>query len=126
MRKTILLFLSLLSVTTVSARERTWAEKQQAALGVLQTKKQAKGFGISAERISLLEENDMLSIIGNDNIGFAIVPNDDIFPAVIGYSNTGYKSEKNPALKWYMNTAMESMKRIKKPFRTKSACSMER
>ena len=113
MRKTILLFLSLLSVTTVSARERTWAEKQQAALGVLQTKKQAKGFGISAERISLLEENDMLSIIGNDNIGFAIVPNDDIFPAVIGYSYTGYKSEKNPALKWYLNTAMESMKRIK-------------
>lgn len=50
-----------------------------------------------------LKRNEAFTIMGYEDGGFAIVSNDDLIPAVLGYSDSKYNSEStNSNFQWYL------------------------
>lgn len=106
MKQKVTIILALLTTAiSASAKERTQAEMQRVARQYLLTS-EARSDTPSSKTInlSMLAENTMISMIGQEGRGFVLVAKDDAFPAVVGYS-TNASVEINPALQWYMTTA---------------------
>ena len=110
MRKFLLLSSLFLLSVGIQAVDRSLLQKRQAALQVLH------GLEASAQTrtprptadLKVLSENKVLTVMGSE-AGFAIIANDDIFPAVIGYSKDSYNVENNTSLRWFVNAATASM-----------------
>lgn len=69
----------------------------------------AKTRAMDSHSLRIIDANEMLTIVGDNQEGLVIVPNDDAFPEVIGYSNASF-SELPPALKWYIAAASDAMR----------------
>lgn len=109
MKKHLLLFLVLAGFTVGgTARERTLTEKQALARQYVSMpggKKRAKAE--TAQWTALLD-NGMLTVMGSDKAGFAIVVNDDQLGTVAGYSDTHF-DETNESLQWFLTTVSSSL-----------------
>lgn len=110
MKKLLIFAFALLTTQVMTATERTQAELQKAALSILQqsavnSKKQAT----STESLSVLQHNEQLTVMGNESLGFAVLANDDAWPAVIGYSESSFNAEHNTSLKWFIDEATKVM-----------------
>ncbi len=110
MKKLFFLALLLTLLQTLQARERTQAELTNAALSALQShaatdRKQSA----STLRLNVLRQDAVLTVMGNDTIGFAVLSNDDAWPAVIGYSAEPFHPEVNEGLQWFLTVAGQTM-----------------
>ncbi|TGX83115.1 streptopain [Palleniella muris] len=110
MRKTYLLLSLLCTVTMVYAHERSIEEKLAAASTVVRSTQPAMAKANAAgQKLRIQHSSEMLTVIGNDN-GFALIANDDMFNAVVGYSDNAFVLDENNSLSWFMYAAGESMK----------------
>lgn len=106
------IFISLVLIglaAVVQATERTRSAKLSAAVAVIQHPASAKGTWGTDDGIQELHAEKMLSVFGYAGGGFAIIANDDAFPAVIGYSDSKFDLQGNGGLAWFVRTAAKSM-----------------
>ena len=105
--RTIVLILTLLSAVGLQAGKRTKDEMKAAALGVL-SQNSASRAAVAVSSASDLKEylaNEHLSVIGNDDLGFAVVTTDDHARPVIGYSSTPFTETMPDGFKWWLEKA---------------------
>ncbi len=99
----------------VQAEDRTPEQKKAAAVEVLcnNADKQfgkLKGLG---SQIRQLAADSFVTVLGYTGGGFAIIANDDAFPAVLGYSDSPYsekETEDNPGLNWWRKAIIEVLR----------------
>ena len=110
-KKKLLLLISLFVISSgLQAAHRSLLQKKEAALQVL-TEADSHASTRAADlsdHLKVIAENAMLTVLGSQT-GFAIIANDDVFPAVIGYSGDRYDAETNTSLRWFVNAASSSM-----------------
>ncbi len=107
MRKLLLTLAILHVVLYAGARPRTQEEMKQAAVAVLNVNS-AEGKK-NALTPGLLAKGNGWTVYGYEELGFAVIADDDMFPAVLGYSQTRYNPDtKNANFKWWLN-AMEKV-----------------
>ena len=112
--RTIILILALLSAVGLQAGKRTKDEMKAAALGVLSQNSTSR----AASHTDLTDPTEMvngqlteyysseqLSVIGSDDLGFAVVTADDRVRPVIGYSTTPYAETVPDGFKWWLEKA---------------------
>lgn len=110
MKKLLIFTFALLASMAMQAHERTQADLRNAALMVLQPKAdEGKRQAASNIRVTELRQEPTLTVMGNDDLGFAILANDDAWPAVIGYSREAFDVDRNGGLQWFLTTAAEVM-----------------
>ena len=105
--RTIVLILTLFSAVGLQAGKRTKDEMKAAALGVL-SQNSASRAAVAVSSASDLKEylaNEHLSVIGNDDLGFAVVTTDDQARPVIGYSSTPFNETMPDGFKWWLEKA---------------------
>ena len=105
--RTIVLILTLLSAVGLQAGKRTKDEMKAAALGVL-SQNSASRAAVAVSSASDLKEylaNEQLSVIGSDDLGFAVVTADDHVRPVIGYSATPFAETMPDGFKWWLEKA---------------------
>lgn len=110
LKKTIFLLCIIVTDVYVSAKTRTWAEKQTLALKILSNKTKTR-----AENTQLTElySNTILSVVGNSDCGFVVVSNRDEWQPILGYSETSFKEDEIPeGLQWWINAITESMSKF--------------
>ncbi|MBR5083702.1 MAG: C10 family peptidase [Prevotella sp.] len=102
MRFFVALILIIISSVRVEAAPRTLWQKQQAAITALQNNSDAKLMRVGGMP-KLLKQTAGLSILGYEEGGFAIVPNDDMYPEIMGVSYTKYNPNTlNTNFKWWL------------------------
>ena len=105
--RTIVLILTLFSAVGLQAGKRTKDEMKAAALGVL-SQNSASRAAVAVSSASDLKEylaNEQLSVIGSDDLGFAVVTTDDHARPVIGYSSTPFTETMPDGFKWWLEKA---------------------
>ena len=105
--RTIVLILTLFSAVGLQAGKRTKDEMKAAALGVL-SQNSASRAAVAVSSASDLKEylaNEHLSVIGSDDLGFAVVTTDDHARPVIGYSSTPFTETMPDGFKWWLEKA---------------------
>ena len=105
--RTIVLILTLFSAVGLQAGKRTKDEMKAAALGVL-SQNSASRAAVAVSSASDLKEylaNEQLSVIGSDDLGFAVVTTDDHARPVIGYSSTPFSDVMPDGFKWWLEKA---------------------
>lgn len=110
MKKNLLLLLVFAAVAVCgNARERTLAEKQALARQFVHApERMKKAQAKSHAEWSVLFDNGVLTVMGCDNTGFAIVVNDDQLGTVAGYSDAAY-DETNEGLQWFLSSVSSSL-----------------
>ena len=104
MKKVLFSLCFLLAFTSQAwSRQRSLDEIKAAASQVINK----KGTARSAARMGVMRQNSQLTVVGYNDGGFAVVANDDRFPAVMGYSDTKFTDNMPPALEWWL-TNMEA------------------
>ncbi|MBO4849932.1 MAG: C10 family peptidase [Prevotella sp.] len=87
---------------TVTARPRSTEEMKAAAQKALAPDFLHRGVKDNRE-IRMMEMRQGVTVMGYDGGGFVIVANDDVFPEVMGVSQTAFNSETaNPAFLWWL------------------------
>ena len=109
MKKFIIFAFVLLASQALLARERTQANLAKAALSVLQPGASVSKNKAASAPLKVLQQDATLTVMGNDALGFAVLSNDDAWPAVIGYSDAAFQPELNDGLKWFLTTASAAM-----------------
>lgn len=110
MKKTILVAMVLWTVSPMVGKERTVEEKRLLVRSVIESRCMARG-KLSAQP-QTLAGNDVLTVMGYADGGFAIVANDDDLGGIIGYADGCFKM--NSSLEWYINAASEAMRMTQK------------
>ena len=105
--RTIVLILALLSAVGLQAGKRTKDEMKAAALGVLSQNSASRAAVVVSSASDLKEylANEQLSVIGNDDLGFAVVTTDDQARPVIGYSSTPFSDVMPDGFRWWLEKA---------------------
>lgn len=106
----------LLSTTTYSA-PRSLEQIKAAAAKVLKLKIQpnkVNALNDKANSLNVLKEGNEYTVVGYDGGGFAVITNDDMFNAVIGYSDGQFsQTDMPPAMRWWMSAMDESLRKQK-------------
>lgn len=103
-----LLCLASILPSTILAKPRSQQQKMQAAAtalekGTLPGKMKAPGAPMKQ-----LVANEEYTIYGYDHGGFAVIANDDLLPAVLGYSDTCYDEKtQNENFRWWLSAISE-------------------
>lgn len=102
-------------MTNVFAGERTKEEMKKAALNALSKHNKSRGKTVDTKTFDLKEyvTLEKLSVIGSEDLGFAVVTNDDRFDEVIGYSITDFSEEMPCGFKWWLEAVNEVMEESK-------------
>lgn len=107
-RISIICSLLLISVIGLHAKPRTRTQILEVARTVFAPNKNGAMHHAAwkgAEPTIIKEEANLL-VVSYEGGGYAIMTNDDLLPAVIGYSSTEYSSDcDNPNFKWWWNYA---------------------
>ena len=87
MEKRLFLFLIVVGViyTTITAKQRTKQEIKQCARLALANTVTRRAVSANDIQLDVIQSNKQLTIVGG-KVGFAVIANDDQFPAVLGYS----------------------------------------
>ena len=104
--------LSLLLAVGIQAGRRTKDEVKTAALGVL-LQNSAPRTAVAASSATHLKEylaGEHLSVVGHDDLGFAVVTSDARFPSVIGYSFSPFTDSMPDGFKWWLKQAEATMR----------------
>lgn len=93
----------------VLAGNRPDSLKREAALEVLckNPNKAFRTFAAKAKDLTRLDVDSFVTIMGFRSGGYAIISNDDRFPAVLAYSDSQYDEDafvENSGLKWWRNS----------------------
>ena len=109
MKKIFFTLSFLLLTATAYCAPRSLQQMKAAAAGVLKT-----DGGVStrsgAGQIKLLKNGKQFTILGYDTGGFAVIANDDMFDAVLGYSDTRFNQDNiPPAMQWWMDAIDKSL-----------------
>lgn len=101
----------VLSIVGAFAGTRTKEEMKEAAMSVLMKSSAARGTTKSNLSTDLKEylTKEKLSIIGSEELGFAVVTSDDRFDEVIGYSTTSFTDSMPCGFKWWLDAVEETM-----------------
>ena len=99
--------LALLSAVGLQAGKRTKDEMKAAALGVLSQNSASRAAEAVSSATDLNEylATEQLSVIGSDDLGFAVVTADDHVRPVIGYSATPFAETMPDGFKWWLEEA---------------------
>lgn len=104
LRNSIISLLAIAAVVPAYGKTRTDADIMQEASRVLI--KSAPGSmhaPMRKESLKVLESNEAFSVVGFDGGSYAIIANDDLLPAVLGYSATPFnESSDNPGFQWWV------------------------
>lgn len=99
-RNTLALALCLTAVAA-QGRQRTESELQDAARSIL-TKHMGQGHAPAIDKqLMTFEKDSATSVMGYQDGGFVIVANDDLLPAVLGYSDSKFATGQNPNFQWW-------------------------
>lgn len=101
-------FFMLMVSLSSEAKPRTYKEMVSAASTVLRGGTSVMRRA-AATPLKVLRSTDTYSIFGNEQGGFVVVSTDDIFPAVIGYSERKLEEELPDGFRWWLNAANEVM-----------------
>lgn len=111
MKKIILTIIALLTVSaSLLAAPRSLEQKINAARKALASAfVDGRHKAPSQADMRVLHEEGLLSVVGYEDGGYAIVTADDLLPEVIGYSTTAYMDDcDNLNFLWWWNMARES------------------
>ena len=106
MKKNFLLILFLVSLLPVSAKERSKQEMLQIAAQIIHQKSTRS----QTVPLAILYETDMLSVIGAERGGFAVVASDDAFSPIVGYGDGLFIPQDGNSLSWFIEEVSLSMK----------------
>lgn len=113
----LLILITILYVPLASnARQRTAAELKAAAVDVLAHPTPGLRAVSKNDKLSEFYSDKQMTVMGYRSGGFAILANDDKFPAVLGYSDTPYNSKTasdNTNFKWWVETVSAALKNAK-------------
>ena len=103
-------FFILLAIGTF-AGVRSKEDMKAAALNVLMKNSAARSAGKRGTSTDLKEyvTKEKLSIMGSDDLGFAVVTSDDRFEEVIGYSSSTFSGEMPCGFKWWLEMVEASI-----------------
>ena len=105
-----MLFMAVV-LATATAKQRTESVMRSSAIKALSSmyggKMHAKG--LTAVDLKVMRQETQLTVIGYDKGGYAVIANDDMFDAVLGYSDSKFTVEINPGLNWWINTLNKSL-----------------
>lgn len=125
----IMILLIQALITNVFAGERTKEEMKKAALNALSKHNKSRGKTVDTKTFDLKEyvTLEKLSVIGSEDLGFAVVTNDERFDEVIGYSITNFSEEMPCGFKWWLEAVNEVMEEAKgqEPAKTRAGNIME-
>ena len=108
MKKLLLLSLTLLSVMSLWADDRTEEEMQQIAISQLMGA-QVKGLFPTQFHVDRLQDYDEFNVYGNDD-GFVFVSRDNRFTPVLGYAEGRFDAANMPeGLKWWIEAMNASL-----------------
>ena len=96
----------------VSAESRSVEDMRQAVAAF--TQRQGGGSrrtpSVRAERMNVVREESQLTVLASDGC-FAVIANDDVFDAVLAYSEATFDHEalSNPGLRWWLEAMNETL-----------------
>ena len=108
------LLLITLAVLSANAKARTWqqlmlaAQKELAPTEVGQTMRKAK------KQLRMLDDRQAVAVVGYEDGGFVVMATDDMYPEVLGCSETRYNPDtRNENFRWWLDaiTKVVSMPR---------------
>ncbi|MDD7256913.1 MAG: C10 family peptidase [Prevotellaceae bacterium] len=103
------LLLACVFAVHINAAPRTKSDMRTIAMQVLNQSSSARRL-FKADKPKTIESNNAFTIMGYEKGGFAIIANDDLLPAVIGYSFSDYSGKsRNENFKWYLKSAEEAI-----------------
>lgn len=82
--------LALLMPSALNAKPRTLQQKMQAATAAFCKGQLSEMMKAKKAPMKQLKAADEYTVFGYDNGGFAIIANDDLLPAVLGYSESNF------------------------------------
>lgn len=102
MKSVVFLLLIALMFLPIKAKERNLAKKQSIALSVLTNPREwSNTRSSSVPSLLTLDSTDVFSVIGYEKGGFVIIPNDDAYPSVLGYSHKKYQTSNASGFSWW-------------------------
>lgn len=117
MRKLFFALSFVLLSTTVYCAPRSLEQIKAAANQVLKLKikpNKVNAINGKTNNLNVLKQGNEYTVVGYTDGGFAVIANDDIFNAVIGYSDgTFSQSNMPPAMVWWMSAMDESLRKQK-------------
>ena len=109
MKKVLLSMSLILTLPLVAmAGPRSLEEMKAAASKVIPVAK-TRSSANAADGLKVLKTVPQLTVLGYENGGYAVIANDDRFPAVLGYSDSKLSNGDNPGLQWWMNAMSEAL-----------------
>ena len=109
MKKIIFAIFFILNFAGIAiAEERSEQEIINAAKQVLIPSGLHNRISINGE-ISILRKDEQLSVVGYEDGRLVFIANDDLFDAVLGYTDEPVTGELPPAMKWWMKAMNESL-----------------
>lgn len=85
------------------SKQRSLDEMKSAAASVINKVSMTR----ASAPISVLRQDAQFTVLGYKPGGYAVIANDDNFPAVLGYSDGKLSDGDNPGLQWWMNAVSE-------------------
>ena len=106
----LIAFLLLVSLS-VSAHDRSLDEMKSSAVNILNAYRTSshRAKALSMDEVTELKRMERLSIIGNKDIGFAVISHDDRFSAVLGYSFAPLQDSLPCGFRWWLSSINESL-----------------
>ena len=103
-----LLCLASILPSTILAKPRSQQQKMQAAATALEKGALPGKIKAPGAPMKQLVANEEYTIYGYDHGGFAVIANDDLLPAVLGYSDTCYDEKtQNENFHWWLSAISE-------------------
>ncbi len=103
--------LAVLLPGALSAKLRSQQQMLQAALQTLCSGDNAGMHKVKGAAVKKLEAADSYTVYGTAAGGFAVIANDDLIPAVLGYSDRNYDNcQTNANFKWWLDAVDEAVK----------------
>ncbi|MCR4602620.1 MAG: C10 family peptidase [Prevotella sp.] len=114
--KKLLLSMTMLAFvnTIIYAVPRSLEQMKTAARQAINQQLIARHLAPSNAPLKVLKSVEQVSVIGNDDSGFAVIAADDLLPAVLGVSTARYSYGKNPNFEWWFKATAETARNMVK------------
>ncbi len=108
-RKKLAVLLAVFSILSASAGERSVEEMMRIAQERLASTETGISMRKLKQNVRMLDNRQSVAVMGYEDGGFVVMAVDDMYPAVLGYSETRYNPQTdNGNFKWWLD-AMEQV-----------------